>query len=92
MALVGGIQAPPGRVMGHAGAWSAPGEPDASAKIRALEAAGVVTVNHPEKFGNNMKTLLSGGSRPQFQVSCPLCGRATACKSSLANLTQSPAC
>ncbi len=70
MALVGGLEAPPGRVMGHAGAWAAPGEPDARAKLRALEDAGAVIVNHPEKFGQGMKTLLSNmGRRPQPRVS-----------------------
>lgn len=44
--------------MGHAGAWTAPGEPDAKAKYQALESAGAVMVNHPEKFGEGMKTLL----------------------------------
>ncbi|RAL10475.1 putative succinyl-CoA synthetase subunit alpha [Aspergillus homomorphus CBS 101889] len=58
MALVGGQHAPSGRVMGHAGAWTSPGEPDAKAKYQALESAGAVMVNHPEKFGEAMKTLL----------------------------------
>ncbi|KAJ5291288.1 hypothetical protein N7478_000539 [Penicillium angulare] len=65
MALVGGLEAPPGRIMGHAGAWAAPGEPDAQAKYQALERAGAVMVNHPEKFGEGMRTLLgSGAIRP----------------------------
>ncbi|KAF3480145.1 succinyl-CoA synthetase subunit alpha [Arthroderma uncinatum] len=59
MALVGGIEAPQGRVMGHAGAWTEPGDPDARTKIRALQSAGVVTVDHPEKFGEGMKKLLA---------------------------------
>ncbi|EAW07752.1 putative succinyl-CoA synthetase subunit alpha [Aspergillus clavatus NRRL 1] len=59
MGLVGGREAPPGRVMGHAGAWVAPGEPDAETKYKALENAGVTMVNHPEKFGEEMKALLS---------------------------------
>ncbi|PKX94286.1 putative succinyl-CoA synthetase subunit alpha [Aspergillus novofumigatus IBT 16806] len=50
---------PPGRVMGHAGAWIAPGEPGAVAKHRALESAGVTMVDHPEKFGQGMKALLA---------------------------------
>lgn len=70
MALVGGLEAPPGRIMGHAGAWAAPGEPDAQTKYQALERAGAVMVNHPEKFGEGMKTLLGGGtSRPGTVVS-----------------------
>lgn len=70
MALVGGLEAPRGRVMGHAGAWAAPGEADGRAKIKALEDAGAVLVNHPEKFGEGMKTLLSNAaSRPMATVS-----------------------
>ncbi|CAG8180009.1 unnamed protein product, partial [Penicillium nalgiovense] len=65
MALVGGLEAPPGRIMGHAGAWAAPGEPDAQTKYQALERAGAVMVNHPEKFGEGMKTLFANqSSRP----------------------------
>lgn len=70
MALVGGLEAPPGRIMGHAGAWAAPGEPDAQTKYQALERAGAVMVNHPERFGEGMKTLLAGQtSRPGTSVS-----------------------
>ncbi|OQD70212.1 hypothetical protein PENDEC_c025G01534 [Penicillium decumbens] len=58
MALVGGLEAPRGRIMGHAGAWAAPGEPDAQTKYQALERAGAVMVNHPEKFGVGMRALL----------------------------------
>ena len=60
MALIGGVQAPPGRVMGHAGAWAASGEKDAGAKIKILQDAGVTVVDHPEKFGDGMKRLLDG--------------------------------
>ena len=59
MGLVSGVEAPPGRVMGHAGAWAAPGEASPADKIRILERAGVVMVNHPEKFGAGMKQLLA---------------------------------
>lgn len=58
MGLIGGVQAPPGRVMGHAGAFVTPGEPDACTKIKALEDAGVVMTNHPAKFGEGMSKLL----------------------------------
>lgn len=64
MGLIGGIQAPPGRVMGHAGAWAAPGEADSAQKTKTLDRAGVVIVDHPEKFGTGMKQLLdSSGKR-----------------------------
>lgn len=58
MGLVAGIQAPPGRIMGHAGAFVGPGERSARAKVKALEDAGVTIVNHPSKFGTRMKELL----------------------------------
>jgi succinyl-CoA synthetase alpha subunit len=59
MGLVGGVQAPPGRVMGHAGAWAAPGEASSADKIGILERAGVVMVDHPEEFGAGMKQLIA---------------------------------
>ena len=58
-AIIGGINAPRGRIMGHAGAWSAPGEPGATSKMKVLESAGVHVVDHPEKVGEKMKQLLS---------------------------------
>ncbi|KAL4947010.1 succinyl-CoA synthetase-like protein [Aspergillus filifer] len=63
MALVSGQQAPPGRIMGHAGAWTAPGEPGPEVKYKALERAGAVMVNHPEKFGKGMRSLLANRSK-----------------------------
>lgn len=72
MALVGGLEAPPGRIMGHAGAWAAPGEPDAQTKYQALERAGAVMVNHPEKFGMGMKALLGNTGLPGTSVSTEL--------------------
>ncbi|KAI5250391.1 succinyl-CoA ligase subunit alpha [Aureobasidium subglaciale] len=57
-AVVGGRMAPPGRVMGHAGAWAGVGEATAEEKYKILQNAGVTMVDHPEKFGNVMKTLL----------------------------------
>ena len=62
MALVAGIQAPPGRIMGHAGAFVGAGEKNAVSKIRALEDAGVIITNHPSKFGDDMKKLLAKDS------------------------------
>ena len=58
-ALVGGIQAPGGRIMGHAGAWTARGERTATEKYHILEDAGVTMVDHPENFGDTMKALLN---------------------------------
>jgi succinyl-CoA synthetase alpha subunit len=71
MALVGGVQAPRGRIMGHAGAWAASGEADAVEKIRILEKSGVVVVDHPEKFGDGMKRLLAESSRGTKAASGP---------------------
>ncbi|KAF4631546.1 hypothetical protein G7Y89_g6585 [Cudoniella acicularis] len=62
-AIIGGINCAPGRVMGHAGAFALPGEPDALAKIKRLEQAGVTMVNHPTKFGEAMKTLFGQSGR-----------------------------
>jgi succinyl-CoA synthetase alpha subunit len=62
-ALIGGIHAAPGRVMGHAGAFTLPGEPDAFTKIKYLNDAGVTIVNHPAKFGDAMKVLLGNSGR-----------------------------
>ena len=61
-ALIGGINAPADRVMGHAGAFTLPGETSASAKVEALKAAGVTIVNHPSRFGPVLRTLLSNPS------------------------------
>lgn len=63
MALVGGLEAPAGRIMGHAGAWVAHGEPDAKTKYQALQRAGATLVSHPEKFGPGMRTLLERTGR-----------------------------
>lgn len=71
MALIGGLEAPSGRIMGHAGAWAAPGEPGARTKYQALERVGVTMVDHPEKFGNGMKTLL-GRRQAKVSYPCPI--------------------
>ncbi|KAK8082905.1 hypothetical protein PG996_001686 [Apiospora saccharicola] len=63
-AVVAGVNAIPGRVMGHAGAFALPGEPDALTKVKALEAAGVAVINHPSRFGPVLKTLLSESQSP----------------------------
>ncbi|KAI1868650.1 uncharacterized protein JN550_006225 [Neoarthrinium moseri] len=60
VAIVGGINAVPGRIMGHAGAFALPGEPTAAEKVDALKAAGATIINHPSRFGSALKTLLDG--------------------------------
>ncbi|KAF2143596.1 uncharacterized protein K452DRAFT_317075 [Aplosporella prunicola CBS 121167] len=62
-ALVAGLQAPPGRVMGHAGAFVVPGDRGARIKYQKLQEAGAVMVDHPEKFGTVMKQLLAESNR-----------------------------
>ncbi|KAF9694458.1 hypothetical protein EKO04_007504 [Ascochyta lentis] len=62
-ACIGGFQAKPGKVAGHAGAWTGLGEGTAEVKYRALEAAGVTMVDHPAKFGGVMKDILSKSGR-----------------------------
>ncbi|KAI1660977.1 succinyl-CoA synthetase-like protein [Daldinia decipiens] len=59
-ALVAGVNAVPGRIMGHAGAFALPGEPSALDKIEALKAAGAAIVNHPSRFGPVLKSMLDG--------------------------------
>ncbi|ESZ91300.1 succinyl-CoA synthetase subunit alpha [Sclerotinia borealis F-4128] len=63
VALVAGICAAPGKVMGHAGAFTLLGEPDALIKIKTFEIVGVTMVNHPAKFGDAMKGLLRNSGR-----------------------------
>lgn len=62
-AVVGGYQAAPGKVMGHAGAWTGLGEGTAEEKYKALESAGVTMVDHPAKFGAVMKDVLAKSGR-----------------------------
>ena len=67
-ALVGGIHAPSGRIMGHAGAWAARGERTAAEKYKILQDAGATMVDHPENFGGVMKTLLSQSGRDVSRI------------------------
>ncbi|KAI1503203.1 succinyl-CoA synthetase-like protein [Biscogniauxia marginata] len=62
VALVAGINAVPERIMGHAGAFSLPGEPSALAKVHALKTAGAAIINHPSRFGPVLKTMLRGST------------------------------
>lgn len=60
VALLAGIHAVPGRMMGHSGAFALPGEPDVHEKIQALQEAGVTIIDHPEKFGPAIQARLEG--------------------------------
>jgi len=62
-AVMGGFEAPAGKVMGHAGAWAGLGEGTAASKYKALEDAGVTMVDHPAKFGGVMKDILAKSGR-----------------------------
>ncbi|KAG9194625.1 succinyl-CoA synthetase alpha subunit [Alternaria panax] len=62
-AVIGGFEAPYGKVMGHAGAWVGLGEGTAASKYKALENAGVTMVDHPAKFGGVMKDILAKSGR-----------------------------
>lgn len=67
-ALVGGINAPSGRIMGHAGAWAARGERTAAEKYKILQDAGATMVDHPENFGETMKTLLTRSGKDVSKI------------------------
>lgn len=65
VALVAGVNEVHGHIMGHAGAFTIPGEPDAQTKIRALQGAGVTMVDHPAKFGEAIQRRLEAQSSLQ---------------------------
>ncbi|KAI1297579.1 succinyl-CoA synthetase-like protein [Xylaria venustula] len=73
-ALIGGIKAAPGRIMGHAGAFTLPGEPSAEDKIQALRAANCTIVNHPSRFGPVLKSILDGSTSSGHGVASPSAG------------------
>lgn len=58
LGLVAGKSAPPNTVMGHAGAYTSPGDPTVEEKVRSLERVGVEMVLHPGEFGVAMARAL----------------------------------
>lgn len=69
VALIAGVTEAHGRIMGHAGAFTIPGDPDAKAKIQALQDAGVTMVDHPAKFGDAIRRRLQ--AQGSVQASSP---------------------
>lgn len=58
VAYVAGVNAPPGRRMGHAGTVDPFGEHSAQAKIEALKSAGAIVVESPSLIGHAMRQAL----------------------------------
>jgi len=58
VAFIAGATAPPGRIMGHAGAIISGSSGTASEKIAALEAAGATITRNPAEIGLTMQKVL----------------------------------
>ncbi|OQO04848.1 hypothetical protein B0A48_07865 [Cryoendolithus antarcticus] len=67
-AILGGTTSPSGKIMGHAGAWTARGERTATEKYKILQDVGVTMVEHPENFGETMKSLLAKTGRDPKKI------------------------
>jgi len=60
ISFIAGLSAPRGKRMGHAGAIISGGKGTARAKLEALAAAGVHTVEDPSQIGAKVKEVLAG--------------------------------
>ncbi|KAF2753005.1 succinyl-CoA ligase-like protein subunit alpha [Pseudovirgaria hyperparasitica] len=65
-AVIGGVHARQGTIMGHAGAFALPGDKLAHEKVEILKNVGVPVVDHPTKLGSLMKTLMKQSGREQY--------------------------
>ncbi|KAI1115389.1 succinyl-CoA synthetase-like protein [Nemania sp. NC0429] len=70
-AIIGGIKAVPGRIMGHAGAFTLPSEPSAEDKMKVLQGACCAIVSHPSQFGPVLKSMLDGSTASGHSASSP---------------------
>ncbi len=58
--FIAGVTAPPGKRMGHAGAIISGGQGTATAKIEAMQSAGIHVAQSPAALGSTMLTALQG--------------------------------